>query len=84
MKKPVTIKQNPDAPVATDILAEAIVNVSRGMTKLLKGPLNESAVVILIQETCGGRSAISREDVKRVLHAAADLEHNYVRKPKAR
>jgi len=35
MEKPVTIKQNEESPVATEILADAIVTVSRGMKKLM-------------------------------------------------
>lgn len=83
MKSP-TIKQNDDAPVPTEILADAIVTVSRGMQKIMNGTLGENALVLLVQDAAGGRGRISQEDVKLVLRNAARLEELYVRKPKAK
>lgn len=83
MKDPI-IKQNEEKPIATEILAEAIVTVAAGMRRMLNGPLGQNALVLLVQDACGGRGAISQEDVKKVLHGAARLEELYVRQPKKR
>lgn len=78
----ITIGQKPDAPIATEILAKAIVDVAAGMKRILNGPLGENTIILLIQDAAGGRGAISQDDVKRVLRSAARLEELYVRKSK--
>lgn len=82
MEKNVTIKQNEEQPVATEILAEAIVTVSRAMKKVLAGPLADNALILLIQDAAGGRNRISQDDVRLVLRNAARLEELFVRQPK--
>lgn len=75
-----TIKHDDDEPIAAEILAASIVAVSRGMKRLLEGPLMENAIVLLIQDGAGGRGRVSQEDIRTVLKTAARLEELYVRK----
>lgn len=68
--------------VSTEVLAEALVNISDSVTKLLNGPLNRRAIVILLQDSLGGRNAVSKETIEAVLDAAATLKAKYVVKGK--
>lgn len=80
--KPLIVKQIEEAPVATEILAESIVTISRGVKKLLAGPLSTDALVLLIQEAAGGRGRISQEDIRTVMAGMSQLEERFIRKPK--
>ena len=85
----VNVIQDPAAPVAVEVLAEAIVQISQGVKKMLAGPLNEAAIVLLITNATpqiGGRynrKAISASTVKAVLTGIESLEREYLkpRKP---
>lgn len=71
------VKDNPkEQPY--EVIASAIVNISNAFKAIHKSPLNERAVILLIQEATPGN--ISRQDIKRVLDAAANLEATYLRK----
>lgn len=72
-----TITQNSDRPVAKEILADAIVAISKAMRELAgKSRLNRDAIVVLIQHSTG--PSISRKTITAVLDAIASLEQNYV------
>ncbi len=81
---PVAVKQIEGAEVPIAILAQSIVDISRGMKGLLTGPLNERALLLLIQDAAGGKSHVSLQVVKSVLGAVSDLERLYVRGMRAR
>jgi hypothetical protein len=68
--------------VSTEVLADAIVSLSENVERLLKGPLNEKALVILIQDAMGGRAVISKDMISSVLHNTAALKDIYVVKGK--
>lgn len=72
-----TIAQNPDKPVAREILADAIVTISKAMRELSsRSRLNREAIVVLIQHSCG--PTFSRKTINIVLDAIATLERDYV------
>lgn len=49
MSKPsVKIIQDPETPVEREVLAQAIVNISKSFERLLRSGVNRRAVVILI------------------------------------
>lgn len=80
--KPLVVKQIEEAPVAVEILAESIVTISKGVKKLLAGPLAHDALVLLIQEAAGGRGKIAQGDIALVLRSISELEERFIRKPK--
>lgn len=86
MKKTnITLTQDPAAPVTVEIIAEAIVQISQGVKKMLSGKLNETAIVLLITNATpptGGRfnrKAISASTVKAVLAGMESLEKEYLK-----
>jgi hypothetical protein len=78
VKKPITVKQVEGAEVPTAVLAQSILDISRGMKMLVAGPLNERALLLLIQDAAGGKSHVSLQIIKSVLGAVGDLERLYV------
>lgn len=70
----------PAEPIATEIIATSIVEISAAMKKIRDGRLTDGAIVLLIQDACGGKSRISRETVKEVLDAIENLEAMYTKK----
>lgn len=66
------IVQDKDKPVPVEVLADSVVQISRGITKLLDGPLKEDALIHLIQFSTG--TAISKQTIKAVLVGIRDLE----------
>lgn len=89
VKQPPTVKivQPLDqSAVATEVIAEAIVSISQGIKKLLAGPLNEKALLLLITHTCPqwGRypkRSVGQREVKAVLEGIQSLEKQFL-KPK--
>lgn len=81
-KSDITIVHKPDAPIATEILAKHIAEVSRGMKRIMNGPLGHNALVLLLQDACGGRGAIAQADINLVLKNLPRLEELYIRAPK--
>ncbi len=92
MKTPPTVKitQDPEAPVAIEILAESIVSIAQGVKNMLAGPLTEKAIVLLITHACpmtGGRfnkRAVSPPVVRAVLEGIEALEHEYLKPRKVK
>lgn len=86
MKK-VTIKQDEENVVPVEVMAESITAISAGIKKLLAGPLNEKALILLIQNaapTIGGRYSnrkIGSEEIRATLGGIESLEKTYL-KPK--
>lgn len=76
--KTVTIKQDPDKEVRTEVLAQAIVDIADGMKTLRNGRLNDRALILLIQDN--SKSKLSRADISAVLDSIEGLEAAYVRK----
>lgn len=72
-----TVAQNPDKPVAPEILADAIVTISKVMRDLSsKSRLNRDAIITLVQHTTGPK--IARRTIAEVMDAIATLERDYV------
>lgn len=75
------VKQDPENPVQKEVLAEAIVEISKAMKKLLSSGLNRRAIVVLIKDSVPspgyGKKSISKTDIINVLDAIEDLSRNY-------
>jgi hypothetical protein len=74
MPNPV-IKQDPEAEVAPEILAQAIVDVAAAAKKLLASRLSKRAIILLIHD----HSGVPKREIERVLDSAASLTY-YVKK----
>lgn len=86
-KETIKVIQREDAVVPTEVIAEAIVQISKGVKTLLAGKLNERAIVLLITEatpasgTGYNRKPISAKTVRAVLTGMESLEAQFL-KPK--
>lgn len=90
MANKVVVRQDEQKPVPVEVLAASIRSISDGIKKLRAGPLNDKAIVLLIQHAAphvGGRSGygqISTKEIRAVIEGMDALEATYLkRKPKA-
>lgn len=51
MKRSVVVTQDEENPVAQEVLADVIVKISDGMTKLLASGLNRKAIIVLLHDS---------------------------------
>lgn len=64
----ITVKQDENKPVLVEVMAEAIVAISEGIKKLRSGPLNDRALILLIQNAApnhggaGGRNPLTKRE----------------------
>lgn len=65
----------PTKPMPVEVLAEHIAALSSGVRKIMAGPLNERAVVLLRHHSSG----VSQKEVKAVLHGIQSLERDYLK-----
>lgn len=80
-RKLVLKQTEPAIPV--EVIATAVKEISEGIKRLRDGPLNEKALVLLIQNAIVTRSSekeISQRDVRRVLGGIGDLEATYLKR----
>lgn len=69
------VTQDPSKPVEREILAEAIVRMSKSVQALRASGLNERALVALVHDHC----RLPKSDIERVLHALDRLAKDYTR-----
>lgn len=81
MARTLKIKQL-EPPIATEIIAGAIVAIADSIRKLRNGRLNERALLVLIKSAAG--DTISQRDIKIVLNSIEDLERAFLRKAGAK
>lgn len=62
------VKQKPEEPIAPEIIAKALIDMSEGIKKALSAGLKREAIVVLIQ----ARTKISQRDIYLVME---NLEH---------
>lgn len=74
----VTVKKDEKDPQPTEIIAQAIIDVSAAAKKLLSSRLSMRAIVILIQHS--SVKSLSIADIQNVLNCAATLEETYIKK----
>lgn len=79
MKQPV-VKQDEAKPVPVEILAESIKTIAENMRKLRSGPLNDRALLLLIQGASRGK--VGQREIKNVFEAIDNLERTYLRRAK--
>ena len=69
----ITVKQKDDAPVATEVLATAIVEISDAMKKLNTSGLKRRALVALIHD----QSKIGKREIEIVLNNLDSLRADW-------
>lgn len=72
------VVQDPEKPIAVEIIAQSIVDISKAMKQISNSSLEERAVVLLIHDLSG----VSMGDIKKVLRASRDLEIMFTKKVK--
>ena len=77
-KSNLIVKQNEEQPVPTEILADAIVDISRGVKRLTASGLNRKAIEVLIRDSCG----VSLTDIRKVIDSLGTLADKYTTKGK--
>jgi hypothetical protein len=65
-------------PVPTELIAESIREISRGMKALRNGSLNERAILVLLKAS----SNVHMVEIEKVLHAMRELERDYLQEKK--
>jgi hypothetical protein len=82
LKRRLVIKQ-PEAPseeIAVSIIAEAIVAIADGITNLRNGPLNDKALLLLIQHAIPTRHRPTTQQISAVLEGIQDLKRQYIKR----
>lgn len=74
---------DPDEEVPQEVLASAIVKISEGTERLLNGPLNERAIILLLHDSIPAVGRPPRKptksDIKAVLLALPALRRRYLK-----
>ncbi|KKL91676.1 hypothetical protein LCGC14_1892280 [marine sediment metagenome] len=71
----VRVVKNPDEPETKEILAEAVVRISKALTVLQESGLNEEAIVVLVRE----RTKLPKGAIRDVFAALRQLRGWYCR-----
>jgi hypothetical protein len=79
MKK-ISVTQNNENPIATEILAESIVEISKAMKQIKSSRLNERALLVLLKDA----TALNFNEIKRVLDSLETLEDMFLKKKRTR
>lgn len=83
MKK-VKVIQDEAKPIATEVIADAIVAISDGIKKLRSGRLNDKALFLLIQTASPARNnnyqKVGIYEVRAVLEGIESLESTFLKK----
>lgn len=84
-KKAVTIKNDGETPIPTEVIAESIVAISQGIKKLRSGRLNDRCLFLLIQHAAPSMAGyppkrVGMNDVKAVIEGIEALEKTFIRK----
>ncbi len=72
---PIRVTQDPEKPIAKDVLAEAIVKISKAATELRASGINEHGVIVLLAH----ETKLGRTTIKMVLNALGELRRLYCR-----
>ena len=87
MKRVTTIVQG-EKEVSIEVIANSVKAISDGIRKLRGGPLNDRALILLIQHAApnhGGRygnSTLTQKEVRAVLEGIEALEKTYLKTSK--
>lgn len=71
----VVVKQDEEKPVEKEILAEAIVSISKAMKKMLATGMNRRAILVLVHDYHHGN--VTKSDIGLVFDALDSLAETY-------
>lgn len=74
MKK-LIVKQNPEAEIPTEVLAQSIIDISKGIIRMRTGRLNDRALFVLLKDATG----VSQQNIKLVIDGLQSLQTTYIR-----
>lgn len=72
-KKSLTVEQDPERPVETKVLAQAIVDIGKAARALAASGLNQKAIIVLVSHD----SKQPQYQVKLVLESLQNLAKTY-------
>jgi hypothetical protein len=82
----VKVVQNPENEIPLEVLATSIKDISEGIRKLNAGPLNEKALLLLIQHAAPTRNRMGQRygigEIKDILEGMENLEKTYLKTKK--
>ena len=73
---PVAVKQDEQEPIAAEVMAKAIIQISEATKKMLRAGLKQRTIEILVS----AQSGISRKTVGIVVNNLADLRQDFCSK----
>jgi hypothetical protein len=73
LKKPIKVEQDPEKPVETKVLAQAIVDVGKAARALAASGLNQKAIMVLVAHD----SKQPQYVVKTILESLSVLARTY-------
>ena len=77
------VKQDEQKPVERNVLAQAIVDISRSIKKLTSSGLDKSAIITLVAARVKSPHKFGKKpgkgDIEAVFNALASLEKDYIR-----
>lgn len=75
-----------ETEVAIEVLAQSIIDIAEGIKKLRSGPLNEKALILLIQHSAPTRNRMGQRygagEILDVLDGIEGLKEKYLKKAK--
>ena len=77
--KTIKIKKNEENPESAELLAQSVIQVAEGFEKMLKTPLTNRAIEVLLHDGIGA-GKITRTQIRLVLEALPRLKGWYVKK----
>jgi hypothetical protein len=81
----IKVNQDPEDEVVVEVMAKAIVDISEGIKRIRSGPLNEKALLILIQHATKTKnrngSRYSVQEIKDILDGMENLSRTYLKSP---
>ena len=83
--KTITVKTDEENPEPVEIIAEAIIEISKAMGRINNGRLSKRAIILLIHDNCEwigkhqGRHKPSQREIEAVLDSISSLQKAYVK-----
>ena len=74
----IKIKKNEENPESAELLAASVIKVAEGFEKMLKSPLKNRALEVLLHDAIGANN-INRRQIRLVLEALPRLKGWYVK-----
>ena len=77
--KNIKIRKNEENPESAELLAQSVIQVAEGFEKVLKTPLTQRGLIVLLHDGIG-QTKITKSQIKLVLEALPRLKGWYIRK----